>query len=554
MPRRLVFSIAILLSAVLQGRQPERARHAMVVSGDPFATDVGVKVLQSGGNAIDAAVAVGFALAVTYPYAGNLGGGGFMLIRFADGRSTFIDFRERAPQAATRDMYLDTSGNPTRESVEGWRASGVPGTVRGFEFAHRKYGRAKWDALLAPAIELASKGFPAGYTFVDQIKSARNLPNDPESKRIYLKNTEPGDIFTQPDLARTLQRIAKFGAADFYEGETAALLTSAMAKHGGLVTAADLKNYAAIERVPLTGKYRDYGIVTAPLPSSGGIGLLQTMGMLEGSGYEKPGLGSAAEIHYVAEVMRRYFADRSRYMGDPDFVKVPVSGLLDPGYIRARRNSIDKDRATPSDQVSPGRPAGAEGTETTHFNVVDADGNAVAVTYTLNDGFGSGITVPGAGFLLNDEMDDFSAKPGAANMFGLVQGEANAIQPGKRPLSAMTPTILTRDGKFFMTVGAPGGPRIITAVLQVILNVVDFGMNVQDAVDYPRFHHQWQPDRLSMERGFSPDTIALLKARGYDVDELGAARVSSAVEVIVNDGGWLQGATDGRRPGKAAGY
>ncbi|MBV8843884.1 MAG: gamma-glutamyltransferase [Bryobacterales bacterium] len=554
MPRRLVFSIAILLSAVLQGRQPERARHAMVVSGDPFATDVGVKVLQSGGNAIDAAVAVGFALAVTYPYAGNLGGGGFMLIRFADGRSTFIDFRERAPQAATRDMYLDTSGNPTRESVEGWRASGVPGTVRGFEFAHRKYGRAKWDALLAPAIELASKGFPAGYTFVDQIKSARNLPNDPESKRIYLKNTEPGDIFTQPDLARTLQRIAKFGAADFYEGETAALLTSAMAKHGGLVTAADLKNYAAIERVPLTGKYRDYGIVTAPLPSSGGIGLLQMMGMLEGSGYEKPGLGSAAEIHYVAEVMRRYFADRSRYMGDPDFVKVPVSGLLDPGYIRARRNSIDKDRATPSDQVSPGRPAGAEGTETTHFNVVDADGNAVAVTYTLNDGFGSGITVPGAGFLLNDEMDDFSAKPGAANMFGLVQGEANAIQPGKRPLSAMTPTILTRDGKFFMTVGAPGGPRIITAVLQVILNVVDFGMNVQDAVDYPRFHHQWQPDRLSMERGFSPDTIALLKARGYDVDELGAARVSSAVEVIVNDGGWLQGATDGRRPGKAAGY
>ena len=526
----------------------------MVVSGDPFATDVGVKVLQSGGNAIDAAVAVGFALAVTYPYAGNLGGGGFMLIRFADGRSTFIDFRERAPQAATRDMYLDTSGNPTRESVEGWRASGVPGTVRGFEFAHRKYGRAKWDALLAPAIELASKGFPAGYTFVDQIKSARNLPNDPESKRIYLKNTEPGDIFTQPDLARTLQRIAKFGAADFYEGETAALLTSAMAKHGGLVTAADLKNYAAIERVPLTGKYRDYGIVTAPLPSSGGIGLLQTMGMLEGSGYEKPGLGSAAEIHYVAEVMRRYFADRSRYMGDPDFVKVPVSGLLDPGYIRARRNSIDKDRATPSDQVSPGRPAGAEGTETTHFNVVDADGNAVAVTYTLNDGFGSGITVPGAGFLLNDEMDDFSAKPGAANMFGLVQGEANAIQPGKRPLSAMTPTILTRDGKFFMTVGAPGGPRIITAVLQVILNVLDFRMNVQDAVDYPRFHHQWQPDRLSMERGFSPDTIALLKARGYDVDELGAARVSSAVEVIVNDGGWLQGATDGRRPGKAAGY
>ena len=554
MPRRWLLPFIALVCASLQAREPERARHAMVVSGDAFATDAGVMVLRNGGNAVDAAVAVGFTLAVTYPYAGNLGGGGFMLIRFADGRSTFIDFRERAPERATRDMYLDSKGNPTRDSVEGWRASGVPGTVRGFELAQNKYGRAKWDSLVAPAIELASKGFPAGYTFADQIKSARNLPNDPESKRIFLNSVEAGETFRQPDLARTLQRIASSGAKDFYEGETAKLLTGAMARHGGLITLADLKNYSAVERTPLTGKYRTYDVITAPPPSSGGIGLLQMMGMLEGSGYEKPGAGSAAAIHYVAEAMRRFFADRSQYMGDPDFVKVPVAGLLDPPYVRKRRDSINPDHATPSAMVSPGKPAGSEGSETTHYNVVDEEGNAVAVTYTLNDGFGNGITVPGAGFLLNDEMDDFSSKPGAANMFGLVQGAANVIQPGKRPLSAMTPTILTRDGNFFMAVGAPGGPRIISAVLQVILNVVDFGMNVQDAVDSPRFHHQWQPDRLSVERGFSPDTLALLRARGHEVDEMGVARVSSAVEAIVSDGGWLQGATDGRRPGKAAGY
>ena len=554
MVRRLFACFVLLGCTQLQAGQPERARHAMVVSGDPFATDIGVKILQEGGNAVDAAVAVGFALSVTYPYAGNLGGGGFMLIRFADGRSTFIDFRERAPAKASRDMYLDPQGNPTRESVEGWRASGVPGTVRGFELAQKKYGRAKWDALISPAIELASKGFRASYSFVSQIQSAHNLASDPESRRIFLKPLEPGDNFTQPDLARTLQRIAESGSKDFYEGETARLIADAMAKNGGLITLEDLKNYAAAERAPLTGKYRDYGVVTAPPPSSGGIGLLQMMGMLEGSGYERSGAGSAAGIHYMVEAMRRFFADRSQYMGDPDFVKVPVAGLLDPAYLHKRGASIDLERATPSALVFPGKPAGAEGSETTHFNVVDAEGNAVAVTYTLNDGFGNGVTIPGAGFLLNDEMDDFSAKPGAPNVFGLVQGEANAIQPGKRPLSAMTPTILTRDGKLFMVVGSPGGPRIITSVLQVILDVVDFGMNIQEAVDFPRFHHQWIPDQISMEFGFSPDTVALLKARGHKVDQMSPGRVMSAVEAIVNDGGWLQGASDRRRPGKAAGY
>jgi gamma-glutamyltranspeptidase/glutathione hydrolase len=551
-------ALSMGLCEQMAAREPEHARHAMVAAGDSLAADIGVKILQNGGNAVDAAVAIGFAMAVTYPYAGNLGGGGFMLVRFADGRSTFIDFRERAPGKASRDMYLDAQGNPTRDSIEGWRSVGVPGTVRGFEMAQRKYGKAKWETLVAPAVELASKGFPVTYAFAESLKGSRNLARDAESKRIFLKNAlnyDVGDSFVQPDLARTLERIAKLGSADFYEGETAQMLVRSMAKNSGLITLEDLKKYAAVERAPLTGKYRDYGVITAPPPSAGGIGILQMMGMLEGSGYEKSGAGSAAAIHYMAEVMRRFYADRSQYLGDPDFFKVPIKGLLDPSYIQKRRASIDPQHATPSQQIRPGGPAGLENTETTHYNVVDAEGNAVAVTYTLNGGFGNGITVPGAGFLLNNEMDDFAAKPNSPNMFGLTQGEANAIQPGKRPLSSMTPTILTRGGKLFMVAGGPGGSRIPTAVLQVILNVIDFGMNAQDAVDAPRFHHQWMPDRLSLERGFSPDTIALLKARGHQIDEAGdSGSVAAVVEAIVNDGGWLQGAADGRRPGKAAGY
>ena len=554
MHRWIVLLVAAGASAL--ARQPEHARHAMVVAGDALAVDTGVQILESGGNAVDAAVGVGFALAVTYPYAGNLGGGGFMLIRFAGGGSTFIDFRERAPEKATRNMYLDAEGHATRASIEGWRSSGVPGTVRGFELAHRKYGRAKWEALVAPAIRLASPGFPVTYAFAESLKTSRALAQNPESKRIFLKGGmgyQVGQTFAQPELARTLDRIAKLGAADFYEGKTAKLIADAMAQNGGLLTLGDLKQYRAVERRPLTGKYRGYDVITAPPPSAGGIGILQMMGMLEGSGYEKSGAGSAAAIHYVAEVMSRYYADRSQYLGDPDFVKVPLAGLLDSAYIRKRRATIDPNHATPSAQVRPGGPAASESTETTHYNVVDAEGNAVSVTYTLNGGYGNGITVPGAGFLLNNEMDDFAAQPGGANMFGLVQGEANTIQPRKRPLSSMTPTILTRDGKLSMVVGGPGGSRIITAVLQVILNVIDFGMNVQDAVDFPRFHHQWQPDKLYLEPGFSPDTVALLKARGHDVD-WGSGRVAAVVEAIASDQGWLEGSADGRRPGKAAGY
>jgi gamma-glutamyltranspeptidase/glutathione hydrolase len=556
---------AILLAAVLgmlpsspllSAREPVRTRHAMVVAEESLATDVGVSVLKSGGNAIDAAVAVGFALAVTHPFAGNLGGGGFMLIRFADGRSTFIDFRERAPEKATRGMYLDGNGQPTQDSVDGWRSAGVPGTVRGFELAISKYGRKKWAELIAPAIGLASKGFPVSYSLAESLRGARNLTADPESKRIFLKNGgfyETGEVLAQPELAATLERIAKYGTHDFYEGEIARKLAGEMAKHGGLITLSDLKNYAAVERAPLTGRYRNYTLLTAPPPSSGGIGLVQMLGMLEGSGYEKSGAGSAAAIHYTAEVMRRFYADRSRYLGDPDFVKVPVKGLLDPAYMRQRRASIDPDHATPSDRLNPGRPAGVEGSETTHYSIVDAEGNAVAVTYTLNNGYGSGVTAPGLGFLLNDEMDDFTVKPGVPNLFGLVQGEANAIQPRKRPLSAMTPTIVLRDGKLFLVFGAPGGPRIITAVLQVFLNVADFGMNIQDAVDAPRFHHQWKPDRLYLEPAISPDTVALLRRRGHQV-ETSPGVVLARVEAILADGGWLQGAADGRWVGKAAGY
>jgi gamma-glutamyltranspeptidase/glutathione hydrolase len=529
----------------------------MVTAQEPLAADVGIQVMKRGGNVIDAAIAVGFALAVTHPVAGNLGGGGFMLIRFANGYSTFIDFRERAPHSASRDMYLDGNGKLTRGSIEGWRASGVPGTVRGFQLAHSKYGRAKWSDDLAPAIELASQGFPVSYSLADSLQKSRNLSTSPESKRIFQKNGSyynAGDQLSQPDLARTIERIATSDGEDFYTGEISRKLSQEMAKNGGLISSSDLANYRAIEREPLTGKYRsNFQLITAPPPSSGGIGILQMMGMLEGTGYADFGAGSAASIHYLAESMRRFFADRSKYMADPDFVKVPLTGLLDPTYLARRRSTIDRERATPSEQLKPGNPAGAEALETTHYNVVDSEGNAVAVTYTLNGSYGSGITVPDLGFLLNNEMDDFAAQPGTANMFGLVQGEANAIQPDKRPLSSMAPTIVLRDGKLFLVAGSPGGSRIPSAILQAILNLIDFGMNVQDAVDAPRIHHQWQPDKLYLERGISPDTVRLLKARGYEVDQSAGIGIGR-VEAIANQDGGLQGGSDGRGSGKAAGY
>jgi gamma-glutamyltranspeptidase / glutathione hydrolase len=551
--------LALLLVPLLFGRQPIRSRSAMVVAQEPLATDVGVAVLKSGGNAVDAAVAVGFALAVTHPSAGNIGGGGFLLARFADGTTTFIDFRERAPQSASRNMYVDAEGKVTKDSLEGWRASGVPGSVRGFEFAHQKYGKKKWTELLQPAVKLAGDGIAISYSQAESLKAGSKLLElFPESKRIFLKNGDlysAGDTFKQPELADTLKRIQKRGAADFYEGETAKKLAAAMQANGGTITLEDLKSYQPAVRTPLQGRYKDFDIITAPPTSAGGIGILQMLGMLEGSDYEKTGAGSATSIHYVAEVMRRFYADRSEYFGDPDFYKVPIKKLLDPRYIASRRDGIDRQHATPSDQLHPGDLTAYESTETTHYNIVDADGNAVAVTYTLNGSYGSGVTAPGLGFLLNNEMDDFTAKPGEPNLFGLIQGEANAIQPGKRPLSSMTPTIVMRGGKLFMVLGAPGGSRIINGVLQVFLNVADFHMNVQEAVDWPRFHHQWKPDKLYVEKGVSPDTIALLKSMGHDVESSEATAVVIArVEAILSDNGWLQGGSDGRGSGKAAGY
>jgi gamma-glutamyltranspeptidase / glutathione hydrolase len=556
--RRTLLLALLLTTAVPVGaREPVYAKHGMVVAMEPIAAGVGRSVLRSGGNAVDAAVAVGFALAVTHPFAGNLGGGGYMLIRLADGRQSFIDFRERAPLAATHDMYLDARGRPTRESVEGWRSSGVPGTVRGFALAADRYGTRTWAADLAPAIDLAARGFVVSHALAQSLRSARNLAADAESRRIYQRDGrfyETGEVLKLPDLAATLTRIATGGANEFYEGGTARRLTEAMAAHGGLITMADLKAYAAIERPPLEGRYQGYTILSAPPSSSGGLTLLEMLGMLDGTGYQKGGPGSASEIHYLAEVMRRAYADRNTYLGDPDFVTVPIAGLLAPAYLARLRSSIDPERATPSDRIAPGHPAAREGRDTTHFSVVDGEGNAVAVTYTLNGGYGNGITAPGLGFLLNNEMDDFASKPGSPNMFGLVQGEANAIAPGKRPLSSMAPTIVLKDGGLFMTLGAPGGSRIPTAVLQVLLNVVDFHMNVQDAVDFPRVHHQWLPDRLSVERGISPDTVSLLRARGYQVDDSPGV-VLAQVAAIVSADGWLQGASDGRTPdGAAVGY
>jgi gamma-glutamyltranspeptidase/glutathione hydrolase len=549
------FPLVCLIALSLEAREPVRARKVMVVTQEPHATDAGVEVLRQGGNAVDAAVAVAFALAVTLPAAGNLGGGGFLLYRSAGGGTSFIDFREAAPVAASRDMYLDASGKPTRDSVVGWRASGVPGTVRGLELAHRKWGKKRWRTLVQPAIRFAREGFEVSWELARSLQNASTLMQPfPESARIFLRSGsyyQPGERLVQRELAATLSRIGRLGARDFYEGETARLLAEQNKLNGGLITLDDLKQYRAVERQPLTGSYKGYSIATAPPPSSGGIGILQMMGVLEGSGYEKAGAGSAEAIHFVTEAMRRFYADRSEHMGDPDFFGVPVGGLLDPRYITQLRNSIGRERAASSSQVRPGKFAGAESIETTHFSIVDSQGNAVALTYTINGSYGSGVTVPKLGFLLNNEMDDFAAKPGVPNMFGLVQGQANAVQPRKRPLSSMTPAILTRDGKLFMVIGAPGGSRIITGVLQAILNVIDHGMNMQDAIDAPRFHHQWQPDKLYLERGFSPDTIRLLEQRGHVID--GITNVA-LMESILASGGWLQGASDGRGTGKAAGF
>ncbi|MSV28718.1 MAG: gamma-glutamyltransferase [Bryobacterales bacterium] len=569
-------ALLLALSTAADARQPVRSQKGMVVAQEPNAADAGLRVLESGGNAVDAAIATAMALAVTLPAAGNIGGGGFLVLRKADGTTAFVDFRERAPMASNRDMYLGKDGRLTRDNLVGWRASGVPGTVRGMELVHRKFATKPWPDLLAPAVELAQRGFRVTHGFANSLRSAGKeamaaqgtsaltepgvLARFEESKRIFLrggKYFEAGETFRQPDLALTLARIQKRGAKDFYDGETARRLAAEMAKHGGLITEEDLKSYRAVERAPLTGRYKGLDIATAAPPSSGGIGLLQMLAILENSGYEKGGQNSSAELHWLAETMRRFYADRGQYLGDPDFVRMPLRGLLNKEYISKRRLSIDPDRASPSTSAAFGDPNQYESSETTHFSIVDAEGNAVAVTYTLNGGYGSGVTVPGLGMLLNNNMDNFASQPGEANAYGLIQGEVNAIQPGKRPVSSMTPSIVSKDGKLILVMGAPGGTRITSAVLQAFLNVVDFGMNIQDAIDAPRIHHQWMPDQIFAERGISPDTAANLRRLGHKVEysTVGALVVGIHVETDPQGRKWLAGAWDERGgQGKAAGW
>jgi len=534
---------------------PVAAQHGMVASSEPQASEAGVEILRAGGNAVDAAVAVGFALAVTYPAAGNIGGGGFMLIRLASGEAVVVDYREEAPAAASPTMYLDARGELVPESsTVGARAVGVPGTVAGLALAEQKYGKLGLARVLEPAIRLARRGFPVSYSLSQSFSSGRQLLSKfEESRRIFLRGDRfyaPGETFKQPDLARTLQEIAQRGPDAFYRGRVAEAIVRAMRKYDGLITLADLAQYQAKIRQPLRGHFRGYEILTVPPPSSGGVLLIEMLNVLEPVDLGPP--NSYQSIHLIAETMRRAYADRAAYLGDADFVSVPVAGLTSPQYAARLRGEILQAKAEAP--VRPGSPQLFESSQTTHYSVVDAEGNAVANTYTLNGGYGSGITVEGAGFLLNNEMDDFAAKPGAPNMSGLVQGEANAIAPRKRPLSSMTPTIALRDGKVRLVLGSPGGGTIINTVLQVLLNVLVFQMDIRQAVSAPRFHDQWMPDRLMLERqGFSADTLQKLREAGYPLDFVYGLGDCEAIEVDPQSG-WRFGAADPRSDGKAVGY
>jgi gamma-glutamyltranspeptidase/glutathione hydrolase len=560
----IVLSIPLLLLFPFPGsaasRAPVRAAHGMVVATESRAAEAGLEILKKGGNAVDAAVAVGFALAVTHPSAGNIGGGGFMLIRLAEeGDVRVVDYREMAPAAATETMYQNASGEVAGgDSTVGYRASGVPGTVAGLALALKKYGTMPLSEVIAPAIRLAREGVELSYFESQSLKTSRKLlERFPESKRIYLRDGNPyewGERFVQSDLAHTLELIAKDGAREFYEGNVAGLIAKDMAANGGTITLEDLKNYKVIERRPIEGEYRGYKIYSMPPPSSGGIALVEMLNMLEPYPLARYGAGSSRTLHLVAEVMKRAFADRAEFLGDADFVRVPTRGLTSRSYAQERRSTIDPFIASDAASLGHGNPAPFESEQTTHFSVVDARGNAVANTYTLNGGFGSGVTIPGTGILLNNEMDDFSSKPGSPNAYGLIHGKANAIAPQKRPLSAMTPTIVLKEGKLFMVLGSPGGPTIINTVLQTLLNVIDFRMSVQEAVDAPRIHHQWMPDRLVMERiGFSEDVIQALKARGHAVEVRGTIGDCQAIMIDPETGTRL-GAADPRLDGKAAGY
>lgn len=558
-----LFALASCTTPQQQEAPKERgliAENAMVVSAHPIASEIGKDIMEQGGNAVDAAIATQFALAVVYPGAGNIGGGGFMVSRMANGEVATLDYREKAPGAGGRDMYLDENGQViNRLSTRGHLAAGVPGTVAGLAAAHKKYGKLDWKALVQPAIDLASNGWKLTE------KEAGKLNGNAEAFREY--NTvmpefflkpegeewKAGDMVSNPDQAATLTRIRDNGRDGFYKGETAKLIVEEMERGNGLISLEDLANYEAIWRKPVTGTYRDYGFISMPPPSSGGIAIAQLFNAVEPFELKEMGFHSTETVHLIAEAERRVYADRAEHLGDTDFWEVPRDGLTAKVYMTERMKNYTANKATPSSEVSAGAPAGYESDETTHLSVIDAEGNAVSVTTTLNGGMGSKVFVGGAGFLLNNEMDDFSIKPGTPNMYGLVGGEANAIEPGKRMLSSMTPTIVTKGDKLFMVVGTPGGSTIITSVFQTILNVIEWDMGMQEAVEAPRFHHQWLPDGIMYERdGFDQATLEALKAKGHEFFERGAIGRVDAILVLPD--GKLEGGADPRGDDKAAGF
>ena len=537
---------------------PVEARNGMVAAEQGLATQIGVDILKAGGNAVDAAVAVGFALAVALPNSGNIGGGGFMIVHDAkSGKDIALDFREVAPRGASRNMYLDGKGNVIDgKSLRTHHAVGVPGTVAGMTHALSRWGSMPLSRVMAPAIALAESGYPVSATLAKMLEQERkNMGKWPATQAIFWQNGAPlktGDRLVQKDLAQSMRLISQQGAKAFYQGAIAQKIAAEMAPHANAITLQDLRDYKVVEREPISGSYRGYQVVTMPPPSSGGAHLLQILNMMERWPMNQWGADSAQSVHYMAEAMKLAYADRSEYLGDPDFVKIPLKGLISKNYAGELAATIQPGKARPAKDIKPGNPQPHESDQTTHYSVVDKAGNAVAVTYTLNTNFGSGIVAKGTGVVLNNEMDDFSAKPGVANAYGLVGGDANAVAAGKRPLSSMTPALVLKDGKPFLVTGSPGGSRIITTVLQQIVNRIDHGMNPLEAAATPRFHHQWTPDELRVEKGFSADTLALLRQWGHNV----ALRPSMGrTQTIEIRGGMLYGASDPRNPdGRAMGY
>ncbi|CUS78091.1 gamma-glutamyltransferase 1 . Threonine peptidase. MEROPS family T03 [Candidatus Kryptonium thompsonii] len=557
----VIFSLLLAQITLLESasKKPVKAFNGMVVSSDSLATKVGIEILKKGGNAVDAAVAVGFALAVTYPQAGNIGGGGFMVIRMANGETVTIDYREKAPLKAHEDMFLDENGNfiPEKSQI-GHLSVGVPGSVAGLLLALEKYGTMSRKEVLNPAIKLAEKGFIVNEGLANAFKNAfEHFKKFPSTMKYFSKNGEPykeGDKLIQKDLAKVLKLIRDKGRDGFYKGKVADLIVAEMKRGGGIITHEDLENYQPVIRKPVIGTYRGYEIISMGPPSSGGVCLIELLNILENFDLKKYGFGSSYTIHYLVEAMKRVYADRAEYLGDPDFVEIPLEKLLSKEYAKTIANEIDTLFATPSSKIVRSVSPPEEGSHTTHYSVVDKWGNVVSVTTTINSYFGSMVAVDGAGFFLNNEMDDFSAKPGTPNQFGLLGNKANSIQPGKRMLSSMTPTIVLKNGKPFLILGSPGGSTIITSVLQVILNVIDFGMNIQEAVDAPRIHHQWYPDVVYYEkRGLPLDVIENLGKRGHKLVERRGFQ-GEVQAILIDENGVKYGAADPRGYGFAMGY